>query len=54
MHVRQDDTISLVGATVRVTGARLDWRVNPLKTRLDPALLVRPMPEVREAGSTPP
>ncbi len=54
MRVRQGDTIGLVGATGRVTGAHLDWRVNLFKTRLDPALLVRPMPEVREAGSTPP
>ena len=54
MRVRQGDTISLVGATGRVPGAHLDWRVNLFKTRLDPALFVRPMPEVREAGSTPP
>ncbi len=54
MRVRQGDTIGLVGATRRVTGAHLDLRVNLFKTRLDPALLVRPMPEVREAGSTPP
>ncbi len=54
MRVRQGDTIGLVGAIGRVTGAHLDWRVNLFKTRLDPALLVRPMPEVREAGSPPP
>ncbi len=44
MRVRQGDTIGLVGATSRVTGAHLDWRVNLYKTRHDPALLVGPMP----------
>ncbi len=44
MRVRQGDTIGLAGATGRVTGAHLDWRVNLFKTRLDPALLVGPMP----------
>nr|VFJ47600.1 MAG: Murein DD-endopeptidase MepM and murein hydrolase activator NlpD, contain LysM domain [Candidatus Kentron sp. FM]VFJ48731.1 MAG: Murein DD-endopeptidase MepM and murein hydrolase activator NlpD, contain LysM domain [Candidatus Kentron sp. FM]VFK07596.1 MAG: Murein DD-endopeptidase MepM and murein hydrolase activator NlpD, contain LysM domain [Candidatus Kentron sp. FM] len=38
--IRQGDVIAHVGATGRVTGAHLDWRVNLFKTRLDPALLV--------------
>ena len=42
--VCQGELIGRVGATGRVTGAHLDWRVNLFKTRLDPALLVGPMP----------
>ncbi len=44
-RVRQGDVIGRVGATGRVTGAHLDWRVNLFKTRLDPALMVGPMPD---------
>ena len=44
-RVRQGDPIGRIGATGRVTGAHLDWRVNLFTTRLDPALLVGPMPE---------
>lgn len=44
-RVSQGDIIGRVGATGRVTGAHLDWRVNLFKTRLDPALLVGPMAE---------
>ncbi len=43
-RVRQGDVIGRVGATGRVTGAHLDWRVNLFATRLDPALLAGPMP----------
>jgi hypothetical protein len=43
-HLKQGEMIGRVGATGRVTGAHLDWRVNWFKTRLDPALLVPPMP----------
>nr|VFJ88066.1 MAG: Peptidase family M23 [Candidatus Kentron sp. LFY] len=39
-HVRQGDIIAQVGATGRVTGAHLDWRVNLFRTRLDPQLLL--------------
>ena len=42
-RVSQGDIIGRIGATGRVTGAHLDWRVNLFKTRLDPALLVGPM-----------
>lgn len=38
------DEVGHVGATGRVTGAHLDWRVNWFEVRLDPALLVPPMP----------
>ncbi len=40
-RVRQGDIIGRVGATGRVTGPHLDWRVNLFKTRLDPALLLK-------------
>ncbi len=43
--VRQGDVVGAVGATGRVTGPHLDWRVNWFDARLDPALLVPPMPE---------
>ena len=44
-RVAQGEPIGRIGATGRVTGAHLDWRVNLFTTRLDPALLVGPMPE---------
>ena len=43
-RVAQGQTIGRVGATGRVTGAHLDWRVNLFDIRLDPALLAPPMP----------
>ncbi len=43
-RVRQGDRIGSIGATGRVTGAHLDWRINWFDQRLDPALLVPPMP----------
>jgi murein DD-endopeptidase MepM/ murein hydrolase activator NlpD len=39
-RVRQGDLIGEVGATGRVTGAHLDWRINLFTKRLDPQLLV--------------
>lgn len=42
--VMQGEAVGSVGATGRVTGAHLDWRVNWFEVRLDPALLVPPMP----------
>ncbi len=43
--VRQGDQIGTLGATGRATGPHLDWRLNWFKQRLDPALLVGPMPK---------
>lgn len=42
-RIRQGDVIAEVGATGRVTGAHLDWRMNLGGNRLDPQLLVPPM-----------
>lgn len=42
--VAKGAVIGTVGSTGRSTGAHLDWRVNLFLTRLDPALLVPPMP----------
>jgi murein DD-endopeptidase MepM/ murein hydrolase activator NlpD len=43
-RLSQGDAIGSVGATGRVTGPHLDWRINWFDQRLDPALLVPPMP----------
>ncbi len=42
-RVRQGESIATVGATGRVTGAHLDWRMNCGSARVDPGLLVPPM-----------
>ncbi len=49
-RVKQGDVIAEVGATGRVTGAHLDWRMNLGNARIDPQLLVPPMP-VREKSA---
>lgn len=41
--IKQGDLIAKVGATGRVTGAHLDWRMNLFKRRVDPQLLVPAM-----------
>ncbi|MGB2427600.1 MAG: M23 family metallopeptidase, partial [Alteromonas sp.] len=38
--VKQGQLIAEVGATGRVTGAHLDWRINWGRVRVDPQLLV--------------
>jgi len=43
-EVKQGDPIAEVGATGRVTGPHLDWRMNWFDQRLDPQLRVGPMP----------
>lgn len=46
-RITQGEQIALMGSTGRVTGPHLDWRINWLDQRLDPALLLMP-----EEGST--
>jgi murein DD-endopeptidase MepM/ murein hydrolase activator NlpD len=43
--VEQGDKIGEVGATGRATGPHLDWRMNWRDTRIDPYLIVGPMPD---------
>jgi len=43
-QVAQGEVIARVGASGRVTGPHLDWRINWFDQRLDPALLVPEMP----------
>ncbi|GAA5315317.1 MAG: M23 family metallopeptidase [Candidatus Pelagadaptatus aseana] len=47
-EVKQGDPIAEVGATGRVTGPHLDWRMNWMDQRVDPQLLVPPMESVRK------
>lgn len=42
-RIRLGDPIARVGATGRVTGPHLDWRMNFHKYQIDPQLLVPPM-----------
>lgn len=44
-QVTQGQPIAEVGSTGRSTGPHLDWRINLFGLRLDPALLVGPMPK---------
>ena len=44
-RVAQGQLIAEVGSTGRSTGPHLDWRINLFARRLDPALLVGPMPK---------
>lgn len=43
-RLRQGDVLGALGATGRVTGPHLDWRMNWFDARIDPQLLVPPMP----------
>lgn len=42
-RVKQGDVIASIGATGRVTGPHLDWRMNWFTQRVDPTFLVPPM-----------
>jgi murein DD-endopeptidase MepM/ murein hydrolase activator NlpD len=44
-RVRKGDRLGAVGATGRVTGAHLHWGMTLFDVRLDPALVVPPMPK---------
>lgn len=44
-RVRQGEVVARLGASGRVTGPHLDWRMNWREERIDPALLVPPMPK---------
>jgi murein DD-endopeptidase MepM/ murein hydrolase activator NlpD len=46
-RVKQGDPIAQIGATGRVTGAHLDWRMNLRKARIDPQFLVPPLPKAQ-------
>ncbi len=43
--VRQGEVVALMGKSGRVTGPHLDWRMNWRGERIDPTLLVPPMPK---------
>jgi len=47
-RVKQGDVIARIGATGRVTGPHLDWRVNWFDVRLDPQLLLPEQPATTE------
>ncbi len=44
-ELRQGDPLGTIGATGRATGPHLDWRMNWFEARVDPQLLVGPMPK---------
>lgn len=50
--VKQGGLIAKVGATGRVTGAHLDWRMNFFKRRVDPQLLVPTMDNITNSQRT--
>jgi murein DD-endopeptidase MepM/ murein hydrolase activator NlpD len=43
-EVKTGEKIGEIGATGRATGAHLDWRINWFNEKLDPQLIVDPMP----------
>ncbi|WP_438270800.1 M23 family metallopeptidase [Shewanella metallivivens] len=47
--VAQGDKVAEIGATGRVTGPHLDWRLNWFQMRLDPVSIVPPMEKVLAA-----
>lgn len=49
-EVMPGDIVAEVGAAGRATGPHLDWRMNWHKVRIDPQLLVQPMPKQAAGG----
>lgn len=49
-EIRTGDLIGEVGATGRATGPHLDWRMSWRSERVDPQLLVPPMPKAAAGG----
>ena len=49
-EIRTGDLIGEVGATGRATGPHLDWRMSWRSERVDPQLLVPPMPRAAAGG----
>ncbi len=43
-RVRKGEVVATVGKSGRVTGPHLDWRMNWREARIDPALIVPPLP----------
>lgn len=50
-RIEQGQVIAQVGASGRATGPHLDWRMNWFGERVDPALMVGPMPEQQPVAS---
>jgi len=50
-RVERGELVARVGATGRVTGPHLDWRMNLGETRIDPQLLLPPMSLDDDNGS---
>jgi murein DD-endopeptidase MepM/ murein hydrolase activator NlpD len=46
-HLRQGDLVGTVGATGRASGPHLHWGMNWFEVRLDPELVVGPMPQTQ-------
>ncbi|MEP4148324.1 MAG: M23 family metallopeptidase [Halioglobus sp.] len=51
-EIRSGDLIGEVGATGRATGPHLDWRMSWRSERVDPQLLVPPMPSTVPAATS--
>ncbi len=49
-RVQQGELVAELGASGRVTGPHLDWRVNWFNQRLDPLLLLPPAPKRGQQG----
>lgn len=47
-HVKPGDPIGTVGATGRSSGPHLDWRINLFDARIDPQLVIGPMPKTAD------